>query len=354
MWRWLPVLALLTLWPGPAAAFDDGIGRRLIEDYGIPATSGFSAETSDLAGAARTLCAEPSGAALVTVRGEFRRAAVSYGGVAFLRFGPLVEENRGDRVFFFPDVRGIGLRQIQALIADPGVAMLLPAAMPAKSAALQGLPALEFVLFGTDSDTLATPGGALRCTIASAIAGNLATLGGEIAAIWTPGIAFADDFGAPAPGNALYRSSEEVAREALKAIAAGLAFVHDAGLAAALGEDAAGARPRLAPLWRSGVTFAFLANELDGIAAFYAASGLGDGLAPESVWLDTAFRFELRQAADALRRVTVLPEAAFADPEARGIISYAAIATDSLRQTAGNIAAALGLGTGFIAEEGGD
>ncbi len=348
------VSAALVLSGATASAFDDGIGRRLVEHYGIPATFAFSAEASDLAGAVRALCAAPSDATLATARAQFSGAAAAWGGVTFLRFGPLTEENRGDRAFFFPDVRGIGLRQIQALIADPAAAALTAEAMPAKSAALQGLPALEFTLFGTDADRLAAPGAEGRCAVARAIAGNLSRLAGEIAASWTPGVAFADDIAAPGAGNALYRSPEEVAREALKAITGGLAFVHDAGIGAALGSDGANAKPRLAPLWRSGATFPFLAAELDGILAFYDASGLAADLPEASRWLDGALRFEMRQAAAALRRIALPPEAAFADPDARATLAYVVIAVDSLRQNAANLAAALGLGTGFIAEEGGD
>ncbi len=348
------ILVTAALLPSPALAFDDGLGRRLVEDYGIPATARFSAEASDLAGAVGALCAAPGPATLGTAREAFGRAATAYGGVAFLRFGPLVDANRGDRVLFFPDVRGIGLRQIQALLADPAAAALTAPDMARKSAALQGLPALEFALFGSDADVLASAAGVARCAVAAAIAGNLATLAGEIAAAWTPGAAFADDIAGPTPGNALYRSEEEVAREALKAFVAGLAFVHDAGLGAALGADAGAAQPRRAPLWRSGATFPFLAAEMDGLLAFYEAADLAAGLPNGQVWIDGALRFELRQAVITLRRVTLSPEAAFTDPAARAALAYVQIALTSLQANAALLAGALGLGAGFSIEEGGD
>ena len=50
---------------------------------------------------------------------------------------------------------------------------------------MQGLGALEFVLFGTDSQALAEPGDPYRCAYGAAIAGNVE----EMAALILAGVA---------------------------------------------------------------------------------------------------------------------------------------------------------------------
>jgi predicted lipoprotein len=334
--------------------FDPALGARLVETYVAPAADAFVTAATALATSVETLCASPSPDTLAAARAAFAPAVSAWGGVWFLRFGPLADENRADRVFFWPDARGLALRQVQAFIADPASAAVTAADMPGKSVALQGLPALDFVLFGTDADTLATPAGATRCAIARAVSGNLVTIGSEIAEAWAPGGSFAEIIAAPGAGNPVYRTAEEVAREALKAATNGLEFIRDGQLGPALGESADTANGRRAPLWRSQATGALLIAEVDAIRLFLDATGLVELLPPEQQWLGQSITFELKAIGGALARIAVEPELAVRDEAARGILAYASIALQSARANVINIAAGLGLGTGFSAAEGGD
>ncbi|WP_280632249.1 imelysin family protein, partial [Bordetella pertussis] len=47
-----------------------------------------------------------------------------------------------------PDTRNVMARQVQAALAAADPALLAPGALAGRSVALQGLPALEFVLYG--------------------------------------------------------------------------------------------------------------------------------------------------------------------------------------------------------------
>lgn len=334
--------------------FDPTLGARLAETYVAPAAEAFVTAATDLAASVETLCTTPSPDTLTAARAAFAPAVSAWGGIWFLRFGPLAEQNRADRVFFWPDPRGLALRQVQAFLADPASAAITAADMPGKSVALQGLPALDFVLFGTDSDTLAAPAGATRCTIARAVAGNLVTIGAEIEAAWAPGGAFAESFAAPGAGNPVYRTAEEVAREALKAATNGLEFIRDGQFGPALGESADASNGRRAPLWRSRATVDLLIAEVDAIRLFLDATAFVELLPPEQRWLSQSIDFELKAVAAALGRIAVEPELAVKDETSRAILVYASIALQSVRTNVINIAAGLGLGTGFSAAEGGD
>ena len=72
--------------------------------------------------------------------------------------------------------------------------------------ALQGLPALEDLLYGPGAETLAKPGGEapFRCQFAASIAGGLRALTGAIAGDWQDGGAAAKSYLAPGPGNQTY------------------------------------------------------------------------------------------------------------------------------------------------------
>ena len=83
-----------------------------------PAMLDFRNRADGLAIAMNALCRTPSEGMLALAKGQFRQAALAYGRVEFLRIGPLMEDNRADRLLFWPDRRGIGLRQVQAILAE--------------------------------------------------------------------------------------------------------------------------------------------------------------------------------------------------------------------------------------------
>ena len=87
-------------------------------------------------------------------------------------------------MLFWPDRKGIGLKQVQAALADKDATAADPATLAGKSVAMQGLGALEFVLFGTGAETLAATGDAYRCAYGAAIAGNLETIAAELDDAW--------------------------------------------------------------------------------------------------------------------------------------------------------------------------
>ncbi len=68
--------------------------------------------------------------------------------------GPAREDNRFERLFFWPDRRGRGLRQVQGILAEEDETATDPATLYQKSVAVQGLLALDFVLSGEGNETL--------------------------------------------------------------------------------------------------------------------------------------------------------------------------------------------------------
>ena len=83
-------------------------------------------------------------------------------------------------MLFWPDRKGIGLKQVQAALAAKDPTAADAAQLAGKSVAMQGLGALEFVLFGTGAETLAGTGDAYRCAYGAAIAANLDGIAAEL------------------------------------------------------------------------------------------------------------------------------------------------------------------------------
>lgn len=310
---------------GPPPAVPADLGERLAAFYARPAVARLRQAARDLAGSVRAFCASAgnaagaaraeadpdadagagagAGPAREALARDFRAAVLAWAGLEFMRFGPLVEANRYERIAFWPDPRGVMPRQVQALLAERGQAEpLTPEALAGRSVALQGLPALEFVLYRPQGLLAETGGPApADCAYAQAAAGALAAVAGELEQAWSPAAGFGRDIARPGPGNAHYRSQREVAAEAVKALSGSLQFARDVKLLPVLQASGRNAGRR-APFWRSGLTAASMAASLQGMLAFHDAAGWRfDGA---HAWIGESLRHELAQLGQVLGGVS--------------------------------------------------
>ncbi|MCB1453955.1 MAG: hypothetical protein KDJ43_09935 [Rhizobiaceae bacterium] len=345
-------LVSLLAMTGPTAA-QEGPGAQIAVQFARPALNELTQAAEVITREIGDLCASPSAQTLSEARGAFAALVPAWGKAHVLRFGPLLAEHRMERIFFWPDPRGIALKQVQAAIAEQDESAATPAGLSQKSAALQGLPALEFALYGSGSDDLTVAAGAYRCRFAAAIAGNIETIAGEVLAGWDDATGFASSFTGPAEDKEPYRSAAEVNGEIVRALSTQLRFIREAELLPAFGEDADKARGKRAPLWRSELTFTLVAAQLEGLRDLLNAAGYESSLEYETAWVPGSILFEIGTATNAANGVAVPPVDAFGDEEARGKINVASIAIESAaHMVTEKLAAALGLIMGFNALDG--
>ena len=178
-----------------------------------------------------------------------------------IRFGPVAQEHRFERIFYWPDPKGLGTRQIREVLAKQDKSVTEQTGLAGKSVALQGLPALEYLLYGDGAATLEKGGaeGTFRCSFAEAVAGNLAGIAKEIVDGWQDGAPYAKSYLEPGPANPAYHTAKEVTLELFKTFTAGIEWVRDqklgkaarakarAGKAASLRRS--GGAGRASPTW---------------------------------------------------------------------------------------------------------
>lgn len=346
-------LMLPALFTSALAAAPEDLGRRLADGYARPAMTALNQQASALHGQLQSWCQKPDAAGARQVDAAFGALAQAWSRVAFLRFGPLVQGNRFERLSFWPDTRGVMPRQVQSILAAADPAVLADGALAARSVAVQGLPALEFMLYA-DPALLKQTGGdtfAYGCQFATAVAANVKTLSGELQQAWSAESEFGRQFTQPAKDNDLYRSRQEVAAEAMKALSTGLQFARDVNLVPVLGADAQAARPKRAAFWRSGQTAAALAASLQGMRAFYVAGGYS--FAAGSQGLADTLKHELDQAGKLIASVPADAEQAFTAEEPRSALTLAVMVLKNAKDVVDqDIAPALGVTIGFNALDG--
>jgi len=351
--RWL-CAAVVALAAGPASAAPPAdLGQRLADGYARPAMARLAEQAGRLEQALAAWCRDGGQAGAQAVRQAFGDTALAWAGVEFLRFGPLVQGNRYERLAFWPDTRGVMPRQVRALLGSADPAALAPGALASRSVAMQGLPALEYVLYDEPGLLDAPAGGdrAYACGYATAVAANVAAVSAELRQAWDAQGDYGRQFTAPAPGNDLYRSQQEVAAEAVKALSTGLQFARDVKLAPVLGDSPQAARPKRAAFWRSGMALPMLAASVQGMRAFYGAGGYRypDDLA----WIGPAVDGELGRAAAVLQEIPMPVAQAAADAATWQRLALASLILKNAKDVVDqNFAPALGVVIGFNALDG--
>jgi predicted lipoprotein len=287
------LIGMLALAAGPAKALPIRKSHATmvldaVDKFLVPRLETLTDVTGDLATAVDAVCREGNDASREAARAAFAKTVQAWGGLDFVRFGPSALEHRLERIFFWPDPRGFASRQLNQLLAARKPELLAPGALASQSVAVQGLTALEILLFddkaplGAGKDDAAR----YRCAMAGAIAANIHGVAGEILAGWTGADDFRTKMLTPGSDNALYKDAGETVREVMKALVAGIELCRDRFILPELTAVTANPprRVRLA-FEASGLTGSYLKSSLVALKELYASIGLDAYVPADKPWM---------------------------------------------------------------------
>ncbi len=252
----IATMALATLaGPGvaaPAPALDPVV---VIESWLLPRYDALVSATSAQKAAWTSFCAKPEASGIPALKSAFSKTADSWSAVEFITMGPVTLSLRADRFNFFPDRRNAISRAMGEIIADADPARLEPLRFAQSSAAVQGLPALERLLFEDDAAAalVSGPEAAHRCAYGTAIAVNLANIASEVRTGW--GDRNGGALGAIVSGKgdpALFADVGALPGMILTDLSGAYQRVTDTRILPVLGSGPDDAKPMLADGWRAG------------------------------------------------------------------------------------------------------
>lgn len=261
------VLSVLAAQPAVSADFNDAIDNA-ITGYIRPVSAQFATSAGKLPDAVQTVCADRSEANLQAFREAYSATIRDFSRIQFLRFGPLLEDDRLSRLAFLPDPRGIGQRQIRKIYAAKDETVLSAETLKDKSVAVQSLTAFDLIVFDKDTNVvLGSPGETkdFTCSYARAIAQNAAQIAAAVAADWQDPDGYSMLLLTGGPENDLFRSSQEAMETVYNALTTGVTVAKDQDIQPALGNSQAKAKPRRVPFSRSANGLVYLSGELAGI-----------------------------------------------------------------------------------------
>jgi uncharacterized protein len=241
--RFLLLALVMLVVAAPARAATDTL-NQLIERFIIPHYQALALTADAQEKAWSEFCAKPDPQGFKLLQRAYLATADSWSQIEFLRYGPIGDEFRAERLSYWPERKNATAKGLDQLLAKEGVADLTPELFFKYSVAAQGLPALERLLFNNDAQTEMLSGAKRlrRCAVGQAIAWNIVMIAHDVRLGWTNDVVESI-------------ANPDTAKEATSRIAtdflASFAFMRDSKLRAMLGKDPVEARPQLAEGWRS-------------------------------------------------------------------------------------------------------
>lgn len=352
---WLALLVGLMATPALAQLHPTGrtVITQAVEDAIKPGFAGFAEAARDMRLAMGGLCDEPSAAGLDEAQEQFKAVVIAWSRIENYRFGPLMKDNRSDRILFWPDRKGIALKQVQAILATKDASAIDVATLKGKSVAVQGLGALEFVLFGTGAETLTAPEGDFRCDYGNAIAGAVSDVAAEMSVEWYDAPGIATRMIRPSEADADYRSNDEVLTELVGVMAHGVEAIRDQRILPFLGRDGEAPKPKSALFWRSGMTVPTIANSFFGLRMLLNNSAIWQYTPTVQFWIGQDALAEFDKVEVEVAKLTGTVEEAVNDPVQKAALEAIVGSSQVLGKLTGeDLPAALGLSVGFSSLDG--
>lgn len=362
--RFVFAALLLTCVASPALAITDADYAAAMDatarDVIVPGYESFQAAADTLRAETTALCAAPSAAQLAKTQSAFAATAARWARLQFVTLGPISEHQRAARIEYWPDKRNVVGRQLSEVLDKQDPAALEPERFATTSVGVQGLPAMERLLFEDDALQAVAkdaPGAAFRCGVMAAIGDNLHNIAADVLAGWTGGDKpFLDRIAHPDPDDEELPTARDAAGRLLNDMLTTTIAVRDRKLLTILGENLEKAKPQAAEFRRSNQSLAMLTANVEGLRDLFGgeaglASLLRSTKEGEQIAADASLILD--RALAVKDKITLPLGEAAADAGQRPHVETLAAELVKLRDLlAGPVASSLNLPIGFNALDG--
>ena len=329
------------------------LNKAAIEKHILPRYDALVSVTAGLKDAAKSYCAAPATQPLADLQAAFGVTMDAWQDIQHVRFGPIDWFFRSQRFAFWPDPRNAIGKQMAELLSKHQSGSVDPDLLAKGSVAIQGLPALERLIFGEDANKLKSGAdAAYRCRYVEAIATNLAQIAKDTQAAWKDGgaKAFAAVMQDTARPDAPYREPQEATLELFKTLYLAVELAADHKLARPLGAALKDARPRLAESWRSEHSLRNIQRNLAAAQDLYL-NGFSAAVSDKAV--DAAVRDGFARSVAAADAIRVPLETAVQDAKVRPQVEALVAELLALKKLLGDrLPPALDIPVGFNALDG--
>lgn len=326
---------------------------KTVNGFIRPGYANFRDSAKALEGKMATLCATPSKEALDAANAAFADTVKSWSTIEIIRVGPVIEQNRFERILYYPDRKGLGLKQVQRYLAEKDESVTTAEGIKGKSVAAQGLGALEYLLYGTGSEAFLSEKNSFRCRFGAAIAGNVANVGGELVDIWDAADGARKNWTDPGADNPVFRDEREAVVALLGILVHGAETIRDQRIETFYKGPDNAKFPRTAIYLRSGQTWKSIADNISAVQTLLHTSGMGDLLPPDQRSIISSIDFIAKSMIRVAGNIDPDVEKTLANDEQRAKVDYLLLnGKDLIYRLNDQFGGAIGLSSGFSFSDG--
>ncbi|NTF30715.1 imelysin family protein [Rhizobium skierniewicense] len=327
--------------------------EKAVDGFIRPGYDGFRDSAEALEGKMQALCAAPSADTMAAAKAGFADAAHAWAGIEIVRVGPVIEQNRFERVLYYPDKKGLGLKQVQRYLSEKDESVTTPQGLRAKSVAAQGFGALEYVLYGTGADAILTDRNGFRCRYGAAIAGNVANIGKELSELWDAPDGMAKNWKEPGPANPVFRDEREALVALLGILVHGSEAIRDQRIETFYKGPDNAKFPRTAIYWRSGLTWKSIGDNVFAVQTLLHKAGMNELLPPDQRSIMGSIDFIAKSMVRVSGTIEPDVEKALDDDKERAKVDYLLLnGKDLIYRINDQYGGAVGLSSGFSFADG--
>lgn len=267
--------------------------KSVIHTVIIPAYKQLTLASTEQLAAMQQLCENPNPQSDSNAKEKFGLLVASWSRAEMYRFGPSRTANRQEKLFFWPDRRSRGIKQVRKILDTKDESALSLTNLRQKSVAVQGLTALEYVLFGKGAENIVSEQGAsFRCQYGVTVAQAIFDTSTNILKDWQKTDGFAHTLTSAGKKNPVFQSNKEVIRDFLQWADELILSLMAQKLNPALKTSMDTARPKLAPFWRSNLTLLSFDANLASLLELQQNTEFLNLLAED----ENGFHFEISQS----------------------------------------------------------
>jgi predicted lipoprotein len=198
----------------------------------------------------------------VPIKQIFKNLYIHWAKVQPINFGPITYLKRQVRMQYWPDKHNVGGKQLARLLRNNSAITLKN--LQKKSVAVQGLPALEKIIYAKDSIT------SINCSLAHRISKNIESIAQETYDGWTqlPAL-FMNDFLPENYDYGTYSSTKEITAILAKSMTHYLELIEKEKLKALANNNNIKPNHRKLEAWRSGVSAQLIYANIQTIEQIY-------------------------------------------------------------------------------------
>ena len=251
------------------AKADPELAQKLVDGVYRPLHSRFADLSASYARDFNDLCEKRASSSAYRLQADFTKVLEAFSAIELFRLGPLLEDNLKNRLFYWPDKRRVGERQLKKLLADENGATISVDELAQKSVALQGFSALERLLFTTNLHPLEVKP---QCHLIPVVIQNIAEMASKLDKAWLADSDYTRSMLQPHTDSEHFRTPDEVMRSVYTQAKVGLDIVLNDKLAPLVSNEPK--RMASAPMWLSQRPIANLTGNLQALRALLLDSGL--------------------------------------------------------------------------------